>query len=153
MTWCVDAASENFVKLQSKGQQFHPPPAYILALQTIHFITSCLMWKGLFGWKILDFEILPCPPPHKSPPPKNYSSYIIGTGAALFHKNAESATASSSDDEARGAIRGACFPPKNPPPLENVRATHFATVIHTVLLCQATCTYILIRSFRLKHPR
>ena len=70
MTWCVDAASENFVKLQSKGQQFHPPPAYILALQTIHFITSCLMWKGLFGWKILDFEILPCLPPTNPPPLK-----------------------------------------------------------------------------------
>ena len=67
MTWSVDAAS-GVATGWAGGSNFTPPLAYILALKNIHFITPCLMWKALSGWKILDFEIPP--PPRNLPPPK-----------------------------------------------------------------------------------
>ena len=60
------------------GRRGNPPPlAPSWHWKSIHFLVWWLTQKAFFGWKILDFEILP-PLEGFAPPPGNFPSYATG---------------------------------------------------------------------------
>ena len=145
MTWCVDAASG---VATGGGQQFHPPPRLhpCIANHTFYYVMFDV--KRSFWTENLRFRNSSLPPP----PLKTIQVTSLAQ-APHFSTKMLKVQLPQAVTMKLGGPSGVHASPQKIPPLENVRATHFATVIHTVLLCQATCTYILIRSFRLKHPR